>query len=240
MHYTVTVKDPKPMNRIAWLAAALFVAIFASAQAPSPSTSGRITATSVWQIPATFPAAVHKACDSAPPPGFADCFINQMSTAGASPAAVAFTRALQKKSGGDVGIMSGFNKVGPVDVAFVVYPLRANTNNGILFLNGTPKIVNAEDLKLLDQAGMQQSPQFQNTKAQFPNVSVWPGDRDGTTWPNSSTNPDGSVSFTLGYPLLNGCHACARAGFAEFNWNFGVHGKFQGTTFMGMTPPPVQ
>ena len=32
---------------------------------------------------------------------------------------------------------------------------------------------------------MQQSPQFQNTKAQFPNVNLWPGDRDGTTWPNS-------------------------------------------------------
>ncbi|HEY4901322.1 MAG TPA: hypothetical protein VIH91_10945 [Terriglobales bacterium] len=163
-----------------------------------------------------------------------------MSKSGAPPAAVAFTRMLQKQSGGDVGIMSRFNKVGPVDVAFVVYPLRANTNNGILFVNGTPKIVNAENLQLLDQATMQQSPQFQNTKAQFPKVTVWPGDRDGTTWPNSSTNPDGSVSFTLGYPLLNGCHACERAGFAEFNWNFGAHGKFQGTSFMGLTPPPVQ
>ena len=201
---------------------------------------GPITATSVWQIPATFPATVHKACDSAPPPSFAECFINQMSKAGASPAAVAFTRMLFKQSGGDVGVMSGYNKVGPVDVAFVVYPLRANTNNGILFVNGTPKIVNAEDLKLLDQATMQQSPQFQNTLAQFPKMTIWPGDRDGTTWPNSSQNSEGGVSFTLGYPLLNGCHACERAGTAEFNWKFGPAGKFLGTTFMGMTPPPVQ
>ena len=211
------------------------------AQTGVATSTGRISASNVWQIPPAFITAAHKACDSAPqPPAFAECFINQMSKSGASPAAVAFTRLLQKQSGGDVGIMSGFNKSGPVDVAFVTYPLRANTNNGILFVNGTPKIVNAENLKLLDQTAMQQSPQFQNTKAQFPNVSVWPGDRDGTTWPNSSTNPDGSVSFTLGYPLLNGCHACARAGFAEFNWNFGAHGKFQGTTFMGMTPPPVR
>jgi hypothetical protein len=201
---------------------------------------GRITATSVWQIPATFLAAAHKACDSAPPPSFAECFINQMSKSGASPAAVTFTRMLQKQSGGDVGIMSGFNKVGPVDVAFVAYPLRANTNNGILFVNGTPKIVNAEDLRLLDQATMQQSPQFQNTRAQFPKVTVWPGDRDRTTWPNSSQNSEGGISFTLGYPLLNGCHACERAGTAEFNWKFGPTGKFLGTTFMGMTPPPVQ
>jgi hypothetical protein len=229
------------------LAALLATAAFGFAQNPPAAPSGTATATgkiiiaNVWQIPSTFLAAAHKACDSASlPPSFAECFINQMSKAGAPPAAVAFTRMLQKQSGGDVGIMSGFNKVGPVDVAFVVYPLRANTNNGILFVNGTPKIVNAENLKLLDQAAMQQSPQFQNTVAQFPKTSLWPGDRDGTTWPNSSQNSEGGVSFTLGYPLLNGCHACERAGTAEFNWKFGPTGKFLGTTFMGMTPPPVQ
>ncbi|MGA9565596.1 MAG: hypothetical protein WBS19_08745 [Candidatus Korobacteraceae bacterium] len=228
------------------LVAALLVSTFSFAQNPSatmpPGTgAGRITAASVWHMPATFLAAAHQACDNAPQPTFADCFINQMSKAGASPAAVAFTRMLQRQSGGDVGVMSGFDAVGPaVDVAFITYPLRANTNNGLLFVNGMPKIINAEDLKLLDQAGMQQSPQFQNTKAQFPNVSVWPGDRDGTTWPNSNSNSEGGVSFTLGYPLLNGCHACARAGFAEFNWKFGPTGKFLGTAFMGMTPPPAQ
>ena len=202
---------------------------------------GRITAASVWQMPAAFLPAAHKACDNAPnPTAFTQCFTAQMSKAGAPPAAVAFTQSLLKQSGGDFGIMNGFNAVGPVDVAFVTYPLRANTNNGLLFVNGTPKIVNAENLQLLNQTGMQQSPQFQNTKAQFPKISVWPGDRDGTTWPNSSKNPDGSLSFTLGYPLLNGCHACERAGTVEFNWNFGAQGKFQGTTFLGMTPPPVQ
>jgi hypothetical protein len=233
------------MKHIAWFAM-LLTATFATTQNPAappsaaPASAGRIGPSAVWQMPSTFLAAAHKACDSAPPPSFADCFINQMSAAGASPAALAFTRMLQKQGDGDVGIMSGFNKSGPVDVAFVIYPLRANTNNGILFVNGTPKIVNAEDLKLLDQATMQQSPQFQNTKAQFPNVAVWPGDRDGTTWPNSNPNSEGGVSFTLGYPLINGCHACARAGFAEFNWKFGPTGQFLGTVFMGMTPPPVQ
>jgi hypothetical protein len=228
------------------LAAALLVSTFVFAQNPSATMppgpgAGRITAASVWQMPSSFLAAAHKACDSASqPPSFADCFISQMSKAGAPATAVAFTRMLQRQSGGDVGIMSGFNAVGPVDVAFITYPLRANTNYGLVFVNGMPRIINAEDLKSLDQADMQQSPQFQNTKAQFPNVSVWPGDRDGTTWPNSSQNSEGGVSFTLGYPLINGCHACARAGFAEFNWKFGPTGKFLGTTFMGMTPPPVQ
>ena len=231
--------------RFVAFAAALLLATCSFAQAPTvPPAAGaaRITAASVWQMPSTFLAAAHKACDNLPQPSsYADCFINQMSKAGASPAAVAFTRELQKQSNGDVGIMSGFDKVGPVvDVAFITYPLRANTNNGLLFVNGTPRIINAEDLSLLNQTEMQQSPQFQNTKAQFANVSVWPGDRDGTTWPNSNPNSERGVSFTLGYPLINGCHACERAGFAEFNWKFGPAGKFLGTTFMGMTPPPVQ
>lgn len=233
------------MKRV-FLAAALLVSTFSFAQSPSATMppgpgAGRITAASVWQMPSTFLAAAHKACDSASqPPSFADCFIDQMPKAGASSAAVAFTRMLQRQSGGDVGIMSGFNAVGPVDVAFIIYPLRANTNYGLVFVNGMPKVINAENLKLLDQTDMQQSPQFQNTKNQFPNVAVWPGDRDGTTWPNSNSNSEGGVSFTLGYPLINGCHACARAGTAEFNWKFGPTGKFLGTVFMGMTPPPVQ
>ena len=232
------------MKPAALLAAVLLTSV-CFAQTPTTQgagAAGRITAASVWQMPSTFLATAHKACDNAPQPAsFADCFINQMSKAGASPAAIAFTRELQKQSGGDIGIMSGFDKVGPVvDVAFITYPVRANTNNGLLFVNGTPKIINAEDLNLLNQTERQQSPQFQNTKAQFPNVSVWPGDRDGTTWPNSNSNSEGGVSFTLGYPLINGCHACARAGFAEFNWKFGPNGKFRGTSFMGMTPPPVR
>ncbi len=228
------------------LATALLLSTFAFTQNPNAtmppgSGAGRITAASVWQIPSTFLAAAHKACDSAgQPPSFAECFIDQMQPAGASAAAVAFTRVLFRQSGGDVGIMTGFNAVGPVDVAFITYPLRANTNYGLVFVNGSPKIINAEDLKLLDQAAMQQSPQFQNTKSQFPKTTLFPGDRDGTTWPNANSNSEGGKSFTLGYPMLNGCHACEKVGTAEFNWKFGPTGKFLGTVFMGMTPPPVQ
>jgi len=192
-------------------------------------------------MPDSFRATALKKCgDATQPPPFAECFINQMAAGGASPQAAAFTRALYKVSGGDVGIMNGFHKVGPVDIAWVNYPLRANTNYGLLFVNGEPPIIDAENLKLLDQTAMQQDPQFQNTKAQFPNVGVWPGDRDGTTWPNSQPGPNGGVQFTVGYPLINGCHACERVGFVMFNWNFDAQGKFLGTTFMGMTPPPLK
>jgi hypothetical protein len=215
-----------------------FIGILSSAQNQGP---GKIGASAVWKMPDAFRTMILKKCgDATQPPSFADCFISQMQQGGAPADAVAFTRELYKASGGDVGIMYGFHKVGPVDIAWVNYPLRANTNDGLLFVNGQPRILNVEDLKLLDQTDMQQDPQFQNTKAQFSNVAVWPGDRDGTTWPNSQAGPNGGVQFTVGYPLINGCHACERVGNAMFNWNFGPQGKFLGTTFIGMTPPPVQ
>ncbi len=230
------------MNRFSKLLTLLFViftglAVLQAQQSSQP----KIGPAAVWKMPDALRTTILKKCgDATQPPSFAECFINQMQAGGAPAAAVEFTRELYKVSGGDVGLMYGFHKVGPVDIAWVNYPLRANTNDGLLFLNGQPRIINVEDLKLLDQADMQQDPQFQDTKAQFPNVGVWPGDRDGTTWPNSQPTANGGVQFTVGYPLINGCHACARAGFVLFNWNFGPQGKFLGTKFIGITPAPIK
>ena len=196
-----------------------------------------ITASAVWQPGSDFLAQARAACEKvSPSQKFGDCVISQMSKAGAPADAVSFTRELYKQNG-EVGIMAGFNKVGPVDIAFVSYPLRSAY--GLLLVNGKPRIINAEDLKLLDEKGMRQSFQFQDVQNQFPNVSLWPGDRDGRTWPNSQTGPNGGLQFIIGYPLRNGCQTCAHAGFALFTWNFNPGGKFTGTIFLGMTPAPL-
>jgi hypothetical protein len=208
------------------------------ATAQSQASPGKIGSSAVWQVTPQFLTTAHAACD--PHPGDVDCFIGQMAKAAAPPDAVTFTRELYKQSHGDFGIMTGFQPESPVSFAWITYPLRANTNNGLLFVNGKPEIINVEDLKLLDTKTMEQSFQFQDVKNQFPNVNLWPGDRDGKTWPNSQSGPNGGTQFVVSYPLLNGCHACARAGFALFTWNFDAQGKFQGTTFIGLTPPPLQ
>lgn len=213
------------------------VCLAACSMAHSQNAPKKIGASAVWQIPQTFLSNAHSACDKSSDTG--QCFIGQMAKSGANADAVAFSRELYKQSHGDVGIMTGFQAIGPVDFAWITYPLRANTNNGLLMVNGKPPIVNVEDLKLLDRKGMEQSPQFQDLKGQFPKVDVWPGDRDGKTWPNSQTGPNGGVQFVVSYPLLNGCHACASAGAAIFTWNFTAQGKYLGTSFIGLTPPPL-
>ena len=51
---------------------------------------------------------------------YADCFVAQMTKAGAPADAVNFTRELYKDSHGDVGILTSFGHVGPVDIAWVL------------------------------------------------------------------------------------------------------------------------
>src|SRR5208282_644913 len=218
------------------LAVLLSLAVWLTAQSKQPPT--KIGASAVWQIPPQFMKTAHAVCDQILT-SIPECMIRQMAPAGAPAAALSFTRELYKESHGEFGIMTGFQDEGPVAFAWVTYPLRANTNYGLLLLNGQPQIVNVEDLKLLDVKTMKKSSQFQDAKLQFPNIDVWPGDRDGKIWPNSQVGPDGGIQFTVAYPLRNGCHACASAGQAIFNWNFDATGKFLGTSFQGMLDPPL-
>jgi len=200
---------------------------------------GKFGPASVWQPPQSFTTAANAACDNkSQGRRYADCYIEQMTKVGAPADAVSFTRELYKQLH-DVGIMTSFSKVGPADIAWVIYPIYDDKSYGLLLVNGQPSIVNAEDLKLLDQKAMQQSFQFQGVKSQFPKVQLFTGDRDGQTWPNSQAGPNGGVQFTIGYALRNGCYTCAKAGFALFNWNFDATGKFTGTTFQGLTPAPL-
>jgi hypothetical protein len=205
----------------------------------SQHPAAKIGPSAVWPLPPHFVTTAHNACDQSSSE-YATCMITQMEKAGAPADAVRFSRELCKVSHGGFGIMTGFQDEGPVAFAWISYPLRANTNYGLLLVNGKPRMINVEDPKLLDAKAMKRSPQFQDLKAQFPKIDLWPGDRDGKLWPNSQVGPDGEIQFTVSYPLRNGCHACARAGDAIFNWNFDASGKFLGTSFQGLIDPPLQ
>jgi hypothetical protein len=227
------------MRKFRLAAALILFSGFALTQLVFSQSVSRIDASAIWQVTPQFLATAPEACAKKTGDSNGDCLVAEMAKAGAPSAAVTFARALNKQSHGDFGVMAGFHSVGPVDFAFISYPLRANTNYGLALVNGTPSIVNVEDLTLLDKKGMEQSFQFQDLKVQFPKISLWPGDRDGKIWPDSQPGPTGGKQFTLNYPLRNGCHACEHGGDAIFTWNFDAQGKFLGTTFVGMTPPPL-
>lgn len=218
---------------------ALAQGMAASPPAGDTASVGTIGASMVWQPPADFVSKAHAVCDkSMTAMSFPECFINQMSAQGAPAGAVAFTRMLYAQSDGQVGIMTAFKDYGTVDAAQVLYPLRANTNYGLLLVNGQPKVLDVDDLKQLDEAGMEQGRMFQETRQKFPKATVWPGDRSGSDpWPRQQTLPAGGMQFVVTYPLLNGCHACGLAGVARFGWQFDAAGKFLGVKYV-LTPLP--
>jgi hypothetical protein len=211
----------------------------ANAQSPpTPAPSAKITAAGVWQPPQDVFTKVSHACQvGAGPMSFSQCYMNQLAAQGEPPDAVQFTRWLYEHFDQNVGIMTAFKSFAPVDAAQVMIPLRANDNYALLLVNGDPSIVNLDDLQKLDRKAMEADPQFQSIKQKFPQTDLWPGDRSGNNpWPEVKSLP-GGTEFIVSYPLINGCHACARVGVAQFGWNFDPSGKFQGTTYVSTTPP---
>ena len=120
-----------------------------TAAVPQSGNSTRIDASDVWQVPQDFVAKAHAACDKAKPANYGQCFIDQMKKEGAPDKAVSFSLMLHKQTDGQVGVMVGFKPAGPVDMARVMYPLRANDNYGLLLVNGDPPVLDVDDLKKL-------------------------------------------------------------------------------------------
>ena len=193
----------------------------------------------VWQPPENLAATANKVCGN-PSDGrkYADCFMAQMAKAGAPPGAVGFTREFYKENHGELAILIRVTHAGKINVGWVVYPLHKPSNYGLFLVNGDPEFINTEDMKQLDHKGMEQSFQFQGLKSLFPKVTLYPGNRDGHTWPNPQMGTEG-WTFIVGYPLRNGCPTCSDAGNALFAWKFNASGKFLGTSFMGLTPAPL-
>lgn len=216
------------------------LAVPQSGTSGTTAAAGRIGASAVWQPPQDFLTKAHTVCDkSSNPENFAECFIGQMSSAGAPADAVSFTRMLSRQKDGMVGIMTAFKQSGTVDAAQVLYPLRANDNYALLLVNGDPKILDVDDLQKLDRTQMEQNSLYQAVKNRYPKTDLWPGDRSGDNpWPRVLPLADGGIQFIVSYPLINGCHACQHVGLARFGWEFASTGKFLRTTYIATPPPP--
>ncbi len=144
-----------------------------------------------------------------------------MAQAGASPAALAFTRRLDNEA-----YLEALDETaGPVAVAHVFYPFRANENQAWLLVNGAPPLIDVDDRRDLDLAALRSSPAYAAIRRRYPNVSFWPGDR-GRAAPQIGEN---GREFVVGYLLRDLCHACATVGHVRFAFEFDAAGTFLGT-----------
>ena len=197
----------------------------------------KIGVEAVWQPGTQFMQSVRQACSNAGS-NYGDCLISQMPGAGAPSETVAFSKLLEKESEGQIGYLTDFRKSGRVDIAYVYYPIRANENQGCLLVNGIPRIIDVDDLKLLAEDSMKSDPSYAAMASANPDVDIFPGDRGGTAYPELEVLPQGGQRFTVSYYLLKGCHACARLGTASFAFDFDSDGKFLGTRFLRVRKLP--
>jgi hypothetical protein len=146
-----------------------------------------------------------------------------MKAAGASPEAIAFMHAIHND-----GFMRDFKDTGKVSIAFVDFPFAANENQHCMLINGTPKVIDVDDYNVMPRDELPRNPGYADLKQQYPNIAVFPGDRNGTNFIHDTTTPGGGQQFLVPYALVNGCHACARVGTLDLAFEFDKAGKFVG------------
>jgi hypothetical protein len=210
-----------------------FAALLMSARASPADSDAAIGPDATWQPGVPTIQMMREACTTAPPEQYGECLISKMPAAGAPAEAVAFTRRLQNEMG-QIAYARNFRKVGKVDVVSVEYMLRANENRGWLLVNGTPPLIDVDDMQRLPKDDLLSDPAYAALAQRYPRVMLFPGDRSGTGQPQVETLPDRGERFVVRYQLQNGCHACERIGSATFAFDFDHAGRFLGTRLLAV------
>jgi len=207
----------KPMPlRLVMLLLLILWPVLATARTMAP-----IGPDAVWHLPVErWTACLQRDRDPAV------CLPRLMHATHAAPAVVAVSRALASE-----GVMSAFQTMGRIDLAIMTFPARANTNAVPYLVNGTPRLVSTE---LAPNAiDITADPQYPALKAAFPHLEFWPSD---ATFRSVHSRPDGGQYFVFAYPLRDGCHACALAGYALVSHDFTPADVYQGTLLLGLEP----
>lgn len=154
-----------------------------------------------------------------------ECVTAILRQAGATPEALAFTTML-----GGEGYLASLRQLGKVDLATVVYPLRANENQGFMLVNGSPPTIQVEDFAHLKHIDIRKDALYPTIARKFPRVELW-GHAD---FEAVRALPGGGQRFIFSFVLLNGCHACEVAGYAQVAFDFSAAGRFLGTKLLAL------
>jgi hypothetical protein len=186
-----------------------------------------VTAAAVFRPDPGFFARFHRQCDGRTGAAFDTCFAAAMAQASASPQALDFSRAL-----GNQAYLQGLQPTGgPIAIAHVVYPFRANENDEWLLVNGAPPLIEVDDLRKLS-AQLASAPVYREIHRRYPNVTLWAGDR-GAKRPKIVQN---GREVIVGYVLRDLCHACAIIGRVCYVFDFDNTGKFHGARLVSINP----
>jgi len=221
----------KTLVRAALLLFCAAAALRAKAASPAAPGSAPVGPNAVWRPPADFLTAFHRACDELPGTDFGACFVGEMRRTGASEPALAFARLT-----GDQGYLEAFRDEGVVDVAYAVYPFRANENELVFLVNGEPPLIDVDDLSRLDAKNLAANPVYEELKKTYPNLAFFPGNRGESRQPRAHRLRSGGRRFVVSYELRDACHACRIVGEARIGFDFDARGRFVGTDVVRVRP----
>jgi hypothetical protein len=243
---------------VVWLAAASYCSAFAQSSqeapakqtAPDQSTAApkdkskkegaadevkvakKVIVNVVFAGDTKFIDAVKASCQDLHPDKLQDCFAGEMKKAGASPAAVEFSKQL-----GEPGFVRDFRAAGPVDIAYVLYPYRANENQSWVIVNGNPSAIDVDNSKLVTIAAhaLKNNAAYNGLSKAHADLSPWPGDRYSTEIPDVEMGVKGGVHIIVNYRLREKCHSCAVLGHAWYSFEFDAKGIFAGARLMAIS-----
>jgi hypothetical protein len=192
----------------------------------------KVTVNVVFAGDTKFIDAAKVTCQDAHADKLQDCFATEMKKAEATPEAVEFSKQL-----GEPGLVHDFRVAGPVDIAYVLYPYRANENQSWLLVNGTPPAIDVDNSKLVMVAAraLKNNATYTGLAKAHPDASPWPGDRYSTETPDVEMGANGGVHIIVNYRLREKCHSCAVLGHAWYSFEFDAKGIFAGARLMAIS-----
>jgi len=198
-------------------------------------TDDAVSPSAIWTPDDDDLADIVQACQAET--DYSRCFIDQMGNFAPSEA-VSFSQSLLEQTPSRAGYLEDLREAGSIDLGIVAYPGAAGFTQGWVLVNGTPALVNVDDLKLLPQSAMEKEPQFKALHVKYPRIGLAVEDdyRKADMMPEILPLGKGSQRFLIDYALKEPCQTCPAIAHASFGFDFDPSGKFLGARFIKLIP----
>lgn len=207
----------------------------------SEDTDEQVSESAVWSPSRDEMAQINHACN-ANAPGYAQCFIKQMSEFGATDDSVSFTRQYADQNNGVVAVLEDFRPVDSVDLGYAYFPAASEAKHGWLLLNGVPSIVNVDNPDLLPESQMEKDPQYLALRRDHPKASIIfdAAERASGAMPEMVTLSNSNQRFLVPYAIKDGCRNCTVLGHAYYSFDFDPAGQLLGVKYEKFSAQPVK
>jgi hypothetical protein len=206
----------------------------------SEDTDEQVSESAVWSPSRDELAQINHACN-ANAPGYAQCFIKQMSELGAPDDSISFTRQYAEQNNGVVAVLEDFRPVDSVDLGYAYFPGASETNHGWLLVNGIPSIINVDNPDLLPETQMEKDPQYLALRQNHPKASIIfdEAERAAGALPEMMTLSDSNQRFLVPYSIKDGCRNCPLLGHAYYSFDFDPAGQLLGVKYQKFSAQPA-